>query len=150
MLVMWDRDRQSRRRLCLAYEDKLLCSTARIVQYPRPAAVDHALMVEIQEAEETEGRGGGSLPAADGVAVKQVVLHCRHPPGGLPLPPITHPNTYFTLQEGRAGGRGGLVARLEGVRRGRGEGAPPLSTNVDSELNPVMGIFAKLKQNAEK
>jgi hypothetical protein len=35
------------------------------------------------------------------------------------------------------GGRVRLVARLAGVGRGRGESAPPLSTNVDTELTNV-------------
>jgi hypothetical protein len=38
----------------------------------------------------TELRGGGSLPAADGVEVRQVAvsLHCRLPPGALLSPAI--------------------------------------------------------------
>ncbi len=55
----------------------------------------------------TELRGGGHLPAANGVVVRQVVLHCQLPPETLPSPPISRPNLYCTLEEGRAGGRGG-------------------------------------------
>ncbi len=36
----------------------------------------------------TEQRGGGSLPAADGMAVRQVASPSRLPPGALPSPPI--------------------------------------------------------------
>jgi hypothetical protein len=50
MLVTRGWDRWSRRRLCFAYEDELLHSAMRIVQYPRPATVVQALVVEIQEA----------------------------------------------------------------------------------------------------
>jgi hypothetical protein len=78
--------------------------------------------------------GGGVLPAADGVAVRQVALHSRLPPDALSSPPILRPNSYCTL-----GGEswGGQVARLAGVGRERGESTPPLSTNVGSELTNI-------------
>jgi hypothetical protein len=49
-LVRRGQDRWSRRRLGLAYEDKLLHSATRIIQYPCPATVVHAHAVKIQEA----------------------------------------------------------------------------------------------------
>jgi hypothetical protein len=50
MLVRRGQDHWSRPRLCFAYEDELLHYATRIVQYPHPATIVHALMVEIQEA----------------------------------------------------------------------------------------------------
>jgi hypothetical protein len=71
----------------------------------------------------TELRGGSSLLAADGVAVRQVALHCQLPLEALLSPPILCPSWGEWMR----------VARLAGVGKGRGESAPPASINVDSE-----------------
>ncbi len=86
----------------------------------------------------TECKGGSGLPAAGGVAVKQLVFdHCRLPPEALPSPPIFAP-TRTAHSRGKGEG-----CRLAGVGRGkRGESTSPLATNVDSELILLcIGLF---------
>ncbi len=75
----------------------------------------------------TELRGGGSLLATDGMAVRQVALHCQLPPGALPSPPILYPNSYFTLEEGELGGVGGGSLGWWGY----GEGGESTTSSLD-------------------
>jgi hypothetical protein len=68
----------------------------------------------------TEQRGGGSLPAADGMVVRQVSCHCQLPPEALSSHLIFVP-TSTAPSRGRGDLGGGLLDWF-GVGRGnRGE-----------------------------
>ncbi len=97
----------SRHRLCFADKDDFLHSAERIIQDPCPVTVSTHSLYRSRRRELTVKVGGGVLPAADGVAVRQVASHSRLPPGALPLPPILRPNSYFTLG-GESWGGGSL------------------------------------------
>jgi hypothetical protein len=128
------RGRNSGSRLDLSYKGELLHSAMRTVQSP-------GIPNSSRRQEVNERRGSGSLPAADGVAVRQGVLHCQLPPEALQSSPIFAPTHTAPSGGRRELGRGGRVAKLVGVGRDRGEGACSSCPKLTHKWKPIYHTF---------